>query len=95
VLIGRFVQFAKLPDAGVPKVGVTRFAVTIVGLVLNTMSPEPVIPVGFTVVAPIVIGEPIVIPPLNVDIPLNVDVPLTDKFPDNVRFVNTGLPFVI
>jgi hypothetical protein len=90
VLIGRFVQFAKLPDAGVP-----RFGATSVGPVLKTNKPVPVIPVGFTVVAPIVIGEPIVIPPLNVDIPLNVDVPLTDKFPDNVRFVNTGLPFVI
>jgi len=39
---GKPVAFVRTPEAGVPNAGVTRTALVIVGLVPNTLAPEPV-----------------------------------------------------
>jgi hypothetical protein len=73
VEIGSPVQFVRIPAEGVPMFGVIR-----VGLIFNTRSPCPVIPVGLIVTPSTDNG------PLIDVVPLNVAGPLT------VKLVNVG-----
>ncbi len=60
---GRPVAFVRTPDAGVPNAGVTNVALVMVGLVPNTLAPEPVLVV--TPVPPLETPSVPVIPVAN------------------------------